>query len=191
MADRGLDHRNRDRRHDTPRRARPLRDRLRVIAILPIVAVYLVRHASAGTRNDRDPHDHARALDGKGRRQAHAIAALLADRTVVWIGSSPSRRCIETVGPLATATGIEIEEIPDLAEGTSIEESWAVLAKAASLDGDAVLCSHGDVIPELIHRAQTRGMEIRGKAGASKGSVWKLAGWRDDRFRTGTYTHAP
>jgi 8-oxo-dGTP diphosphatase len=155
------------------------------------VAVYLVRHASAGARDDRDPHDIDRSLDAKGEGQAAALADALDQHDIAWVASSPSRRCLETVTPLAARRAINLEVVTDLIEGTPIERTWAVLARAATLPGDAVLCSHGDVIPELISRAQGRGMEIHGKSGCSKGSIWKLTGWKDDRFSTGKYLGTP
>jgi broad specificity phosphatase PhoE len=155
------------------------------------VAVYLVRHASAGTRDDGDPNDINRSLDAKGARQADALAEALGQLDIAWVASSPSRRCLETVTPLAARSAINLEVVPDLTEGTPIERSWAILAQAASLPGNAVLCSHGDVIPELIHRAQRRGMEIHGKSGCSKGSIWRLSGWKLDAFATGKYLGTP
>lgn len=150
-----------------------------------------MRHASAGTRDDGDPNDINRALDAKGGRQAAALADALGQLQIAWVASSPSRRCLETVTPLAARSAINLEVVPELIEGTPIERSWAVLVRAAGLPGNAVLCSHGDVIPELIHRAQHRGMEIHGKSGCSKGSMWKLTGWKDDRFTTGKYLGTP
>ena len=156
------------------------------------LTVYLVRHASAGHRNDDDPSDLERHLDGKGRRQADAVAALLAhaagDPGVLRLAASPAARCIETFEPLAERLGCEVEVWPDLLEGSSIDCTWSALAKAAEHDEHVALCSHGDVIPELISRLQGRGMRVPGPAGCSKGSVWTLTGWDGQRFETGTYT---
>ncbi len=151
------------------------------------MTVFLVRHASAGHRDDADPHDLERRLDGAGRRQAQKIMGLLACKDVGWVASSPAARCVGTISPLADACELDVEETDDLLEGADIERSWALLELAAKRDDDAVLCSHGDVIPDLIRRAQTRGMEVRGKAGCSKGSVWALH-WDGVRFTKGTYT---
>ena len=82
-----------------------------------------------------------------------------------------------------------------LAEGTPIEESWALVAEVVGVPGpdgstgDAVvLCSHGDVIPDLIRRSQGRGMLIPGKSGCAKGSAWILQHWDGNGFATGVYT---
>lgn len=151
------------------------------------MTVYLVRHASAGERDESNPDDNLRPLDRKGRAQAQAIAEFLVDSPVVWVATSPATRCIETVGPLCADLGIEAEVRPDLFEGSGIDSTWALVEKGASLDGDAVLCSHGDVIPELVRRAQQRGAMIVGPSGWSKGSVWILDGWDGQRFATGTF----
>ena len=152
------------------------------------MAVHLVRHGSAGTRRSDDPADTARHLDPRGRSQAEALADLLEARPVVWVASSPADRCVETVAPLAARLGQPVAVVADLLEGADVDDAWDVLAEAASLDGDAVLCSHGDVIPDLIRRLQLRGMEVPGKAGCSKGSCWTLTGWDGERFARGDYT---
>jgi len=153
--------------------------------------VYLVRHASAGDRRSGDPADVARPLDRKGHRQAEGLADLLAASPLVWIASSPATRCVETVGVVAARRSLAVEPLDGLYEGTDLDDAWAILADAASRDGDTLLCSHGDVIPELIRRAQLRGMEVPGKAGCSKGSCWTLTGWDGQRFARGTYTPVP
>ena len=151
------------------------------------VTVFLVRHATAGTRNHADPKDHERHLDENGRHQASMLIDLLADAKITWIASSPSPRCTETVEPLAAARSLEVKPREALHESSDIDDAWDLLEKAARRKGDVVLCSHGDIIPDLIRRAQLRGMDVPGKSGCSKGSVWALE-WDTDRFVRGTYT---
>jgi 8-oxo-dGTP diphosphatase len=155
------------------------------------VAVHLVRHASAGTRHAGDGHDAERRLDARGDRQAHAVADLLAGAGVAWIASSPARRCIETMLPLADRLGLEVAPRIELYEGASTEQAWAVVVEAAAFDGDTVLCTHGDVIPDLLRRAQLRGMEIPGRSGCAKGSTWTFSGWDGERFARGDYRPNP
>ena len=151
------------------------------------MTVFLVRHASAGTRNGSDPGDHARHLDKTGHRQAAMLVELLVDAPVVWVASSPAARCVETLEPLAAARGLELKQRGALFEGAELDESWELLEWAARRHGDAVLCSHGDVIPELVRRAQLRGMEVPEKTGCSKGSCWALE-WDGERFTKSRYT---
>lgn len=159
------------------------------------VTLFLVRHGSAGMRHDGDPSDTERHLDAVGLRQAVQIAKLLhaaseAGPPIDLVLSSPAARCIETVEPLASAVGCEVEPADALFEGTDIEDSWKLLEAVTTEDASAVLCSHGDVIPELIRRAKLRGMDVPGKAGCSKGSIWTLD-WDGERFTTGTYLPNP
>jgi 8-oxo-dGTP diphosphatase len=151
------------------------------------VTVYLVRHATAGTRNDLDPHDSERHLDERGRQQAMHIAEILADADIRFVASSPAPRCVETVGPLASARDLDVKLRDVLFEGSDLDEAWALLEKSARRAGDSLLCSHGDMIPELVRRAQLRGMEVPGKSGCSKGSIWAME-WDGHGFARGTYT---
>ena len=153
------------------------------------MTTYLVRHASAGLRNDADPTDEERTLDPTGIVQASKLTSWLRHEPIDTILSSPYLRCRQTVAPLAEALGLEVTISDELGEGTPIERSWELLASVAG--GTAVLCSHGDVIPDLIRRAQLRGMHVPGKSGCAKGSVWTLQLWVDDAFATGIYTPIP
>ncbi len=124
--------------------------------------ILLVRHARAGRRGSHGADDSQRPLDEKGRQQAEVLVGLLADRPLQRILTSPFLRCVETVAPLARATGLEPELRVELAEGSSAPAARRLIAE---LDGqEAVLCSHGDVIGELIGHGRP----------AKKGSVWLL-----------------
>ncbi|MGB3410377.1 MAG: phosphoglycerate mutase family protein [Microthrixaceae bacterium] len=155
------------------------------------MTVYLVRHGSAGTRNPADSRDSDRALDSTGLAQAELLSDWLSQRTISHIVSSPYLRCTQTVAPLGKALGLLIETDDRLAESTHVEEAWKSLSASSDesvrSQGDVVLCSHGDVIPDLVRRLQLRGMRIHGKSGFSKGSVWELAGWDGERFDSGSY----
>jgi len=150
------------------------------------MTTYLVRHASAGNRNEGDPNDDERPLDATGIVQAGKLCDWLRHMPIRRIVSSPYPRCVQTVEPLARALGLQVELSEALAESTPIEVSWPLLAELATTD--AVACSHGDVIPDLIRRAQLRGLHVPGKSGCSKGSVWTLEHWDGERFATGVYT---
>ncbi len=153
------------------------------------MTTYLIRHGSAGTRDDRDPNDHERRLDEAGVLQRDQLTEWLRHEPIVRVISSPLVRCVQTVEPLAAALGLRVELDDALAEGADLEAAWALLA--ATADEDVVLCSHGDVIPELLRRAELRGLHVAGKAGCAKGSVWTLRHWDGERFATGVYTPIP
>jgi len=151
------------------------------------VTVFLIRHGSAGIRDGADPSDLRRPLDNVGEVQAQRLVSLLADTDIRRILSSPAPRCIETALPLAATLGLPVEPHDELVEGSHGDAAWELIEWAAHQEGDVVLCSHGDVIPDAVRRAQLRGMTVPGKAGCSKGSCWAL-NWDGERFDTGSYT---
>jgi broad specificity phosphatase PhoE len=134
--------------------------------------IYLVRHAKAGRRDRWKGDDRLRPLSRAGRRQARGLVAQFEGRDLARILSSPYLRCIETVLPLARERALDVEETDALAEGASVE---AVLELVGSLEAQqAVLCSHGDVIPAFVQQWVERGMLIEGAPGWKKGSAWIL-----------------
>ena len=135
--------------------------------------LHLVRHASAGDRHAWRGNDNARPLDAVGHAQAEAIASALAAAPVRRILSSPSVRCIQTIEPLATKLGIDIEISAELAEGADGWRTEALLERLCGQAGDSVLCSHGDVIPEVLWRLSYRGVEVN-PTRCKKASVWEL-----------------
>lgn len=154
-----------------------------------VMTTYLVRHGSAGSRDAYDPNDAQRHLDDDGKLQRERLTDWLRHEPIVRVLSSPYPRCVETVELLAAELGLEVEHHDALAEGADPDESWQLLAETAGQD--VVLCSHGDVIPDLLHRAQLRGLHVAGKSGCAKGSVWTLRHWDGERFATGVYTPIP
>ena len=69
------------------------------------MTVVLLRHASAGHRERWEGDDRLRPLDKKGRRQADALCAILRERGISRVLSSPYVRCTQTVAPLGLLTG--------------------------------------------------------------------------------------
>lgn len=150
------------------------------------MALLLVRHADAVSRDGWLDPDELRPLTDKGRGQARALVPAFADFKVETIRSSPSVRCIETVAPLAAARSLDIAQDLDLAEGASRR----AVALVRSLAGtDAVLCSHGDVIPEVLAElAGDDGVDLGPNPRSQKGSVWLLEPADEPgRFRRATY----
>ncbi len=150
--------------------------------------LYLVRHAAAGDRAKWTGDDLERPLTKKGRRQADAIAKSLKKARIERVVSSPSSRCIQTVKPLAKAIGTKVEISEALAEGPDIDAAYDLVD---SLVGDnAVLCSHGDVIPATIHRLMWAGLTLESRFYCSKGSIWEIKVDKA-RFTTGHYLPPP
>jgi 8-oxo-dGTP diphosphatase len=119
------------------------------------VIVLLIRHGRAGKRSEWEGDDRLRPLDAKGRRQAEGLVQMLADYPVDRVLSSPYLRCTETVRPLAEARGLELEEVDELAEGSTRD---GVLGLLGSIEAESVvLCTHGDVVDELVGEELPKG----------------------------------
>jgi 8-oxo-dGTP diphosphatase len=101
----------------------------------------LVRHAWAGDRDAWVGDDRKRPLDERGRKQAEELVERLRPYPIDAILSSPARRCVETVEPLAKARGLEIEQRPELSEERQGTEGLALVRSLAGRE--IVVCGHG------------------------------------------------
>lgn len=131
---------------------------------------YLVRHAKAGSRERWTAPDRDRPLSAPGRSQAAALATLLAP-TARRVMSSPYRRCVETVAPLAETLGLRVEEDERLAEGA--DPAWA-MAQLASGPG-SVLCTHGDVMPSIVTTLAAAHLPMLGGMQWAKAGTWAFS----------------
>ncbi len=134
------------------------------------MTVYLIRHAQAGSRQSWDGDDIQRPLTGFGRHQSADLVGVLADVALSAIYSSPYLRCIETVAPLAARRGLQLSVSTALEEGPA-EAAIALLEECIGID--AVFCSHGDIVPELLqHLAASHGIDLGDRPRCQKGSMW-------------------
>ncbi len=154
------------------------------------MTLHLIRHAAAGDRTRSDADDLERPLDERGRLQAAAITTHLEHTPVRAIWSSIATRCVETVTPLAEARQLEVQTTRVLTEGALPVDVLELLREEAAVDGDLVLCSHGDLIPEVLNRLLRDGMAIVGARGCEKGSIWSLETKGRDIIR-GNYLATP
>lgn len=132
------------------------------------MTVLLVRHARAGSRKHWDGPDIERPLSKKGWHQAEGLVDMLTRYPVQRILSSPYVRCVQTVEPLAAARGLTVEPTDDLAEGAGHGPLRRLLGEV----GDAALCTHGDVLHDLLEWLDRHGVALDG--GMAKGSTWVL-----------------
>jgi 8-oxo-dGTP diphosphatase len=132
--------------------------------------VFVVRHAKAGSRRRFEGDDRVRPLSRNGRAQAKAITQLLAHCDIARVLTSPYTRCIETVAPLAKKLGLEVELDECLAEGADWSRSLDLVEHATA---PLALCSHGDVIGDLMHHLDQRGVPLDDDR-IEKGSTWVL-----------------
>jgi broad specificity phosphatase PhoE len=125
--------------------------------------LYLVRHAKAGSRSTWIGDDRDRPLVEEGWKQALSLAQRLAPLHPSILLSSPYLRCQQTLQPLGEECGLTVVVDPRLEEDSPLEKSLAALDDAPD---NAVLCSHGDVIPDVINGLLRRGMDIGDAPGA-------------------------
>jgi phosphohistidine phosphatase SixA len=121
------------------------------------VPIFLVRHAKAGSRSTWEGDDMVRPLTQVGLAQSKIIAERLLTHQPSVLLSSPYVRCVQTLEPLAEISGLKIVIDERLTEESPLEKSLAVLE---DVPDNAVLCSHGDVIPDLVNGLIRRGMEV-------------------------------
>jgi 8-oxo-dGTP diphosphatase len=111
----------------------------------------IVRHADAGARSAFDGPDAERPLSRRGRAQAAALATVLGPRPISAILSSPARRCVETVAPLAGTSGHPVEIVDALDESSTGAAALAVLVARASANGGVLVAStHGPIFEDLL-----------------------------------------
>jgi 8-oxo-dGTP diphosphatase len=132
--------------------------------------IYLVRHAKAAPRESWHGDDDLRPLTNNGRRQAEQLRAHLGLERLRHVVSSPSTRCLQTVAPLAAELELGIEQADTLREGTPEDR---VLPTVRTVAGPSVLCTHGDVMSEIVD-AVARVHPIEGAIGWKKGATWIL-----------------
>ena len=150
----------------------------------------VVRHAQALARSEWEGDDVDRNLSRRGMKQSRQLVDRLLELKPTRIISSPYLRCLDTVRPLASAAGLEVESDDRLAEGYG--RAAVDLVRSLSASGeDAVLCSHGDVIPEILATLANEDRVDLGPAPrVEKASVWVLRG-EGGRFSSATYLKPP
>jgi len=131
---------------------------------------YFVRHAKAGSRSHWEGDDRVRPLSKSGAKQADALVSVLGPYAISAVFSSPYERCVQTVEPLARARRLAVQESRHLAEGAGLRGAYRFIQNP-ELD-DAILCTHGDVILELIEDLSRRRILKAGQMELDKGSTW-------------------
>lgn len=121
-------------------------------------------------------------LDETGQVQAEAAAERLRGVTVARLVASPLERCIETAAPVASVTGLEIDEQPDLVEcdygswqGRTLKELgkeklWRVVQDQPA----AMVFPDGEPLATMATRAATavRRIDAEVEAEHGAGAVW-------------------
>lgn len=131
---------------------------------------YVVRHAKAGSRSHWTGDDRKRPLSQKGLQQAERIASELGSLRIAFIYSSPYLRCVQTVEPLARRLHVDVTETTELAEGRGLRGLYRFFDDPA-LDR-VVLCTHADLVWELVEDLTNRRVLPAFREAFDKGSTW-------------------
>jgi 8-oxo-dGTP diphosphatase len=153
-----------------------------------VAKLYLVRHAHAGSRGHGGEPDEQRELSERGWRQAEGLCDELAGHDIRRLVSSPFRRCVQTLEPLGRKLDLPVDVDERLAERSTAADALA-LARELRHHG-AVLCSHGDVIPDLLEHVLADGTRIDDELRWPKASTWVFS-WDGKRLAKGRYLEPP
>jgi 8-oxo-dGTP diphosphatase len=151
-------------------------------------AAYVVRHAKAGDRAEWSGDDRMRPLTKSGQRQTEALATMLAGEPIDKILSSGYLRCVQTVEPLGASRKLPVEPVKELEEGAGGESVLRLVQKFRGRN--IVLCTHGDVMEELLEGLIGQGLLQRARANMEKGSTWVLEE-KDGKITGARYLAAP
>ena len=141
-------------------------------------ALIALRHGKAVQPGNWEGPDSSRPLTERGVKQAAAIVPTITAWQPLRIVSSTATRCVTTVAPLAAATGIEIKRTERYSQDAFQQGRADVrsgIGKRVRSRKTAVICSHGPVLPEILHEialatGTTHGAYISDAAALETGS---------------------
>ena len=131
-----------------------------------------MRHAKAGSRSHWTGDDRKRPLSKKGVMQAEELVTIFANYDISAVYSSPYLRCMQTVEPVARAHRMKVQAEPGLGEGRGLEAAYRFFADP-KLD-EVVLCTHGDIVWELVEDLTRRRVLPAFREDFDKGSTWVI-----------------
>lgn len=117
-------------------------------------ALIALRHGKAVTGSSWAGPDSTRPLTERGVVQAVGLVPTVTAWRPRRIISSTATRCITTVAPLAAATGIPIKRTELFGQDAfeqGVADVRAGIGKRIRSRKTAVICSHGPVLPEILH----------------------------------------
>lgn len=100
--------------------------------------VFIIRHLHKAT--GKDP-----SLTSEGAAAAERLATKLADKSIVAIYATPTRRAMETAGPLARNTGVAVTQYDPQAPAS-------LVASVAASEGAVLVVGHSNTVPDLVVR---------------------------------------
>lgn len=121
-------------------------------------AVIALRHGKAVPPSSWDGPDATRPLLHRGLEQAKSVASAIAAYHPEKLLSSPAARCLSTIGPLATLTGLPVKTAAGISQdayeaGTATVRQ--VVERRLDKGKSVVFCSHGPVLPDILETVAT------------------------------------
>lgn len=149
--------------------------------------IYLVRHAHAGDRKRWEKADELRPISVAGEKQADGLRNYLSGFPLTGVYSSPSVRCVQTMGPLAGVLGLKLEVEPTIIESAPPED---FIANVGQWSGEVIaMGSHRELISGTVSKLAAGGVPMDGPMRCDKGSIWILE-TSEGKVRSGRYVNA-
>jgi 8-oxo-dGTP diphosphatase len=150
--------------------------------------LYVIRHAEAVRSTDWHAGDKQRPLTEPGHRQAQRLVESFESQPIDVLLSSPYLRCVQTLEPLASACKLTIKTRHEFGVGAG---THSLLGAAMRLKANAaVICTHADVLEDLLRRLVSLGLVAAGGARSENAGTWKLT-LSPDRISAAAYLPPP
>ncbi len=118
------------------------------------------------------------------------LAEQLEDGPIEHVVTGPFVRCRQTVEPLAERRRLPVDLADELTEGALIGDAFRLIDKFAYALANAVLCTHGDVLGNVLDHLARRGVPLGGPLKLEKGCTWVLE-VDNGEIVSGRYVPAP
>jgi broad specificity phosphatase PhoE len=139
--------------------------------------IIVVRHGLAEAKKGWQGPDSERPLVARGRRQADRLGKVVGADRPDRVISSPARRCVQTVQPLAEKRKLVVELSPSLAidAGRAAIELCENLLSTQPTGATVVLCTHREVLRDLLPQlSKLFGGSLNHRPPGAKGGAWIL-----------------
>lgn len=142
--------------------------------------IILLRHLAAGDKRAWNGSDLLRPLDETGRAEALSLPRVLCAYGDLRAVSSAAARCTESLLPYTVECDARMRTEPAFTvgrdgKGYEVDRAREAFARVLDEGLPTVVCTHGELVPELLTEALTRfGMPLSRQRGLRKGSFWVL-----------------
>ena len=117
--------------------------------------------------------DAERPLDSLGHLHALGLVELFPEPPSALI-ASPTRRCVQTLQPIADAHALPIRQEGRLAPSAPLDEMLSLLREAGA--AGTVFCTHGEVLERFYFALRSDRLHLHGPTAQilAKGVAWRL-----------------